>query len=236
MTPVFINVFNRVTTTRNLADQVSRLPGAVPILVDNNSDWPELLEWYATCPYDVVRLTQNLGHHAPWSLIPGPAEFQRKYGGRHYVVTDCDLDIGECPLDVLDVLRLPLSPRSQRVKCGLSLRIDDLPEWQAVVRGWESRFWKHSIADGRYYIAPVDTTFAMYDCFTPHFKATRVAGVQCLRSATPYTARHVPWYLNAEQLDAENAHYFATANTSNSWRPSGKGLAAGYAPSRHPGS
>lgn len=227
--PVFINIFNRLTMTRTLADQVAALPNAVPILIDNASTWPPLLDWYDRCPYDVIRLAENVGHHAPWlRVIPNAVEFQRQYGGTQYVVTDCDLDIADCPSDVLERLSEPFSWMRGIVKSGLSLRLDDLPPWQGAVKQWESRWWRRPIQGGRFYDALIDTTFAMYDCRTPVRVATKVVRTAAVRSAPPYVARHMPWYLDGDDLDAENQHYFSTANNSNSWKPVGKGLTAEY--------
>ena len=230
MIPVFINVFNRLSTTVALAEQVSKLAHAVPILIDNNSDYEPLVDWYSRCEYEVVLLGENIGHHAPWRrVIPhDSSEFEGRYGTTRYVVTDCDLDISECPEDTLEVIEEPFFWREGIVKSGLSLRIDDLPEWQKNVIEWESRWWKKPTADGRFFIAPIDTTFAMYDCRTSVKKATSVVGVPAVRSAPPYVARHIPWYLNGENLDEENRNYFRTAGRSNSWKPDGKGLRSPY--------
>ena len=219
--PVFINVYNRSSTTIKLADQVARL-GGDPILIDNNSDWEPLLDWYSTCPYRVVRLQHNLGHLAPWTsgvVAESKAEF--------YAVSDCDLDLDGVPDDAFQRLLIPFTWRNGIIKSGFSLRIDDLPPWQHTVKRWESRFWTKRTPCGQWYYSPIDTTFAVRERKTPHDIATRVVGVRSVRSAI--TIRHVPWYLDGNNLDEENAHYFATANGSNSWRPNGRGLTASYA-------
>ena len=225
MTPVFVNVFNRLTTTRTLCDQIAKLEGAEVIIIDNDSTWEPLLDWYNDCPFEVIRLHENLGHHAPW--ICGAVE---QGSSPFYCVTDCDLDLTGIPFDALEVLQRPFSmPRINVIKCGLSLRIDDLPPWQESVRTWEQRWWRRPVCGGSYYAAAVDTTFASYRRGTDFSTATSVANVASIRAAMPYTARHVPWYLDGENLDEENANYFATANASNSWKPNGKALAAPYA-------
>lgn len=223
MIPVYVNVFNRLTTTRKLCEQLAAMPCVEVIIVDNDSTWEPLLDWYAECPYEVIRLRENLGHHAPW--LSGAVEHDPS---PFYCVTDCDLDLENIPSDLMSVLQRPLMwHETNIVKSGVSLRINDLPEWQSSVKNWESRFWKRSIGHG-YYVAPVDTTLAMYRRDTLHATAMQVVRVFAVRSAEPYTARHVPWYLDAENLDDENKNYFATANASNSWKPSGKALAAPY--------
>lgn len=225
MIPVFINTFNRLNTTRKLVDQVAALTNAKPIVIDNASTWGPLLEWYESCPCEVIRLRENLGHHAPWMsgvISQDDSDF--------YAVTDCDLDLDGIPCDAISRLIEPLVwYKSVIIKSGFGLRIDDLPEWQNSVRRWESQWWRRPLSkDERFYRAAIDTTFALYRRDTPHDLATKVVGVPCVRSGYPYVARHVPWYLDGENLDEENANYFATANSSNSWRPNGRHLAAPY--------
>lgn len=222
MIPAFVNTFNRLTTTRKLCDQIADL-GAKPIIIDNASDWQPLLDWYDHCPYRVVRLTENMGHHAPWRC-----GIMSEYDDTFYIVTDCDLDLDGIPCDALDVLKEPFGWGLGIVKSGFSLRIDDLPEWQSAVKQWESRWWRKPIM-GRWYDALIDTTAAMYQRTTPQHIATKVVGVRSVRSAPPYTARHAPWYLDGDALDRENQHYYQTANASNSWKPIGRGLTAPYA-------
>jgi hypothetical protein len=228
MIPVIVNVFNRLTTTRKLCAQLAAMPDVEVIIVDNASTWEPLLEWYKEGCYEVVRLTQNIGHHAPW-LSGTVSRFSH---WRHYCVTDCDLDLEGVPLDLMDVLRAPLVSCMRGLcgvqKSGVSLRIDDLPEWQSDVVNWERRFWSRPVG-GRYYQAPIDTTLCMYASVLPHRRAMSVGGIKTVRSAQPYTARHVPWYLDCENLDEENANYFRTASQANSWKPAGRALVSRFA-------
>lgn len=216
MIPVYVNVFNRLTTTRALCHQLTER-GACVTIIDNASDWPPLLDWYSDCPYDVVWLKENLGQHAPWLCGVIAQDAVEVYG-----VTDCDLDLDGVPMDLFERLQSGLN-RAGIMKAGVSLRIDDLPEWQWRVKEWESKFWRQRLS-AEWYRAPIDTTLALYRGSTDHSTCMKVIGVPSIRSADPYTARHVPWYLDCEALDAENRHYFETANAANSWKPSGRGL------------
>lgn len=227
MTPIYVNTFNRLTTTRRLCEQIAALDNAVPIIVDNNSTYGPLIDWLNDCPFEVIRLTENMGHHAPWKCLA-----TARPNNGFYCVTDCDLDLDGVPADLIDVLRHPLTSwTNPPIKSGVALRIDDLPEWQTQVIEWESRFWKQKIADRfnrvRYW-APIDTTLAMYRANTPVRIATKVAGIRAVRTAGDYTARHMPWYLDPRNLDEENRNYFATANSSNSWRPEGNKLVSRF--------
>lgn len=222
MIPVYVNTFNRLTTTRKLCEQIAALENAVPIIIDNASTWEPLLGWYEDCPFEVIRLTENYGHHAPWRV-----GITARPNDGFYCVTDCDLDLEGVPADLMNVLKHPMTSWSvPPIKSGVALRIDDLPPWQTQVKEWESRFWR--LKNGIYYHAPIDTTLAMYRAHTPVRIVTKVAGVRAVRAAGQYTARHIPWYLDPTNLDAENANYFATANDSNSWRPDGNKLTSRF--------
>lgn len=222
MTPVFVNVFNRLTTTRNLCEQISRLDDAIPIIIDNSSDYEPLLEWYDSCEFEVLRLRENMGHHAPWN-----SGIVSQYREPFYAVTDCDLDLTGVPADALQHLRQPLIRDNRISKVGLSLEINDLPAWQSEVIGWERQFWaKKHRTHSAFYDAWVDTTFSVYCRDTPHRNAMGVR--LALRADRPYTARHIPWYLDCSDLDEENTNYFATANSSNSWKPNGMNLTSQF--------
>jgi hypothetical protein len=125
-------------------------------------------------------------------------------------------------VDALGVLAEPFSWGHGIVKSGLSLRIDDLPSWQSSVFEWESQWWTKPVRDG-FFSAWIDTTFAVYDCYTPHERATKIA-VPTVRSSPPYCARHIPWYLDGNNLDDENRYYFDNATVSATWKPVGQSL------------
>jgi hypothetical protein len=229
MIPVYVNVFNRLTTTRRLCEQVASLDDCTPIIVDNASTWGPLLDWYANCPYEVIRLEHNMGHHAPWrsgAVLNTSSEF--------YIVTDCDIDIDGVPKDVASILQIPfqwskpewslLQSDYYVIKSGLSLRIDDVPETQDQVLRWERQFWEHVVeCDPRFFWAPIDTTFAMYHRSTWHKRAMKT-GATCVRLGGEYQARHMPWYDKRDSLDAETLNYYHTAGRSNTWRPSVAGM------------
>lgn len=223
MIPVYVNVFNRLTTTRLLVSQLASLDECEPIIIDNDSTWGPLLDWYDSAPCEVIRLRSNLGHHAPW--ISGVI---RQDAAPWYIVTDCDLDLSGVPRDLVSRLREPFEwKRSQVVKSGIGLRIDDLPEWQAEVKRHEAQFWSRPVTgERRHYWAGVDTTLALYRGSTEErlSRAVWMRGKRATRTGGEYLARHVPWYTDGDNLSEEDQNYHSTAGPSNSWRPSGKGL------------
>jgi predicted O-methyltransferase YrrM len=203
LTPIFINNFNRLTSTRAMAEWIGGVRGARAIILDNASDWPPLLAWYERCPVEVRRLGNNLGHRAPW--LSGAV------GGvtaSHYVVTDPDLAMNGCPADVLEVLADALSRFPWATKAGVGLEIGDLPERypsREFVLDIEQRYWTDRL-DARFFRAPIDTTFAVYRAGEDPPCAPAV------RADRPYVARHLPWYVTPENLDNEERHYLRSAD------------------------
>jgi hypothetical protein len=204
MTPIIINVRDRLATTRKMVDDCRRFRDAHPIIVDNASSYPPLTRWYDSMPCQIVRLTENIGPRAPWFVFD---QFVID-SERPYVVTDCDLDLSDVPDDALDVLEFGLVEHSDVIKVGLSLRIDDVPDeyrFKKQVLGREMPFWKNR--RGRFFEADIDTTFAMY---RPN---TGWGGYgPALRADRPYTAKHVPWYLI--EHSEEDSYYFRHLNTA----------------------
>lgn len=193
--PVYINCFNRLSCTKQLAEQCSKLEQVKEVvLIDNASTYPPLLDWYRTgCPYRVIRLEENLGIMAPWECR---TVFETK--GK-YVVTDCDLDIGTVPKHVLGLLNYALDKYEDRAKVGLSLEIDDLPDeylFKQRVLEIENKYWQNKI--DKFWDAPIDTTFALYS-------PDRPIGGPSLRTSRPYTAKHLPWYIT--EPNEEDIYY-----------------------------
>lgn len=219
--PVYINNFNRLTTTRKLAKWFDDVPGTELIIIDNASTYPPLLDWYVhECPYKIVRLDGNGGHHAPWkqACVLHAHTHRAIFGSEWYIVTDPDLDLADVPKDLVDVLLSGFTVMPNAVKVGVSLEIDDLPPVHSErVRSWEQQFWTRLVGDG-FFQADIDTTLAIYRAETMH--ATAMTTNQgCLRTVRPYTARHMPWYLDPKNLSAEETYYFQQANGCTTWRP-----------------
>lgn len=218
-TPIYIIARDRLTWLRQLAAQCGKLPDATVIIVDNASTYPPLRDWLQHCPYDVIHLPTNLGHQCVWQhgLLETPANHRNRWGTANYVVTDHDLSLADTPLDLLDVLREGFRVWSSAIKVGTSLRVSDVhPRWSTRVRCMEAEFWIYRF--GKYYRATMDTTFGMYTIDTPPEIAMQVAHA-ALRTAPPYEALHLPWYLDPNCLSAEDSYYWEHCNASANWVP-----------------
>lgn len=211
--PILVMCRDRLEPLEVLVDWLAANGYTRVILVDNASTYPPLLAYLETVSAQVVRLDDNRGPHAAWKHdlfsklgIDGP-----------FVVTDCDVvpDPG-CPPDAVARLSQLLREDVDIDKAGLGLRIDDLPSAYALreqVLEWESQFWNHEV-DAGVFRAPVDTTFALYRSPSVPRKSKR-----CLRTGSPYLARHLPWYADSAEPSEEEIYYRAraTASASHSW-------------------
>ncbi len=194
-----IIVYNRLTLPKKMADWLSSR-GLEPIFVDNNSDYPPLLEYYKATPYQVLRMEGNYGHEVVWRH----GVIETLGIKEDYIVTDPDLDLSGVPDDFAWVLNEGLRRYPQYDKCGLSLEINHLPIKSA--RTWEERFWQQPL-DSVFFHADVDTTLALYQ----YHKQVRYPSFSAMRTNRPYTARHVPWeYHDAKDLPEDEQYYYRT--------------------------
>lgn len=199
--PVIINNYNRLTYPRQLIDKLAGYGYTNIYILDNNSTYPPLLEYYQNAPCKVIRLKENMGYKAIWKS----GVFSRfKYG--YYVYTDPDVLPGEkCPEDFLLHLLNLLKKYKEIEKIGLGLKTDDLPDCynhkQEVIRA-ESIYWKEQV-EPQVYNAPVDTTFALY---RPLAKGN-AEECPAYRTGGVYIAKHLPWYECSDQLSEESEYY-----------------------------
>lgn len=208
--PIFILCRDRVTTLRALIAWLESAGHENIYLIDNNSSFPPLLEFYEETPHRVIWLEQNFGHRALWD-----SGLLDKLGVEdRYVVTDPDvIPIRECPKDAVAYFDAVLDRYPLARKVGFGIKIDDLPHSYALrdsVVEWESQFWKNEITPGLYE-APIDTTFALYRRHSGHHTEPAI------RTGLPYMLRHLPWYIDSGNLSEEERYYRNQAKSGLSY-------------------
>jgi hypothetical protein len=201
--PVFINCRDRLAPLTELVGWLERAGQDEIYLLDNESAFEPLLEWYEQTPHTVIRLGENYGKWSLWQA-PGVYELTRQ---RQFVYTDPDVvPAPECPLDVFERFADLLARYRLPNKVGFGLRIDDIPDHyrhkQAVLAA-EAAAWDWPLERGAYYF-PIDTTFALY---RPGATWAREA----IRTGPPHVARHDSWYLDLDRPTEEEAFYQARA-------------------------
>lgn len=195
---IVINNRNRLGTTKNMVDKLLSLnPDERIIILDNDSTYPPLLDWYESMK-DVIdiRLYPNEGHLAIW------ATGLYKELGRFFVYTDSDLELNESfPADWKTRMFEMLMKYEKKV--ALAIRVDDLPDHyrykNQVIRN-EGRWWLNEI-EPFVYTADTDTTFFMMENIGDNrYSSVRMAHPDMI-------CRHVPWYLDLYNMDIEEQYY-----------------------------
>ncbi len=201
--PIIINNFNRLDTMKQLIASLEKRGYSNIYIIDNLSSYPPLLEYYKTSKYPIFRLDKNIGMNALWG-----SGLIEKFRNDYFVYTDSDIvPLEECPDDFLLFFLQVLKKHRLAQKVGFSLKIDDLPDCYAmkdVVISVEKDYYRYQHEEMLYW-APIATTFALY-----RPRAKRIHGnyyIEMYRTAYPYVARHLPWYMDSKNPDEENSYY-----------------------------
>jgi hypothetical protein len=196
------------------------------IIVDNRSTYIPLLEWYKTCPYKVIStegVTLNTYNRFVWEMDLHNIHTKENY----YAVTDSDLGLEQIPKDFAEKLIGDIERSEGIIKSGLSLEIEDLPDniYANRYRQAESKNFSNQDSHGFYGI-PVDTTFAVYskerctnlhklwrsaNCVVPDSFLDNRYFYRSHRSPRPYTAKHLPWYMDINNLTEEQLYHISVA-------------------------
>ena len=199
--PVFVNCRNRLAPLRQLLDWLDAVGLDEVYLLDNDSTYPPLLEFYESCRPTVVRLGANVGQLA---LFSTPGLLDEHARERPFVYTDPDVvPVEECPADAVEHFQAVLERHPEVSKAGFGLVIDDLPDHYPFARqviAWEKRWWADEVEPG-VYAAPIDTTFAVYRAGTREYR------LDALRTGRPYVARHTTWYTDLANPSEEDVFY-----------------------------
>lgn len=203
--PCIIINFNRLTTTEKLVDQLLILGYSNVSILDMDSTYEPLIEWYNSCTHIKVIRWQNTGHKALW--IDGILRDQfSQYPW--VVVSDSDIELSpETPTGFIEQM-ITVAKDYRGDKIGLSIRIDDIsnPVLRDIVTPIESRYWgnrlQHPIHE--IYYAPVDSTFCIV-------KPELLFTYDALRLAD-WPIKHCDWYSNWDNLTTEEQYYMDHAD------------------------
>lgn len=223
--PIIIINFNQLFYLKKLIDFLLDKNFENIVIIDNNSSYPPLLEYYDLIKTKVTVeiMPQNYGH----MVFFENKDLKEKYGRGFYVVTDADiLPNNNLPEDFMKHMISHLIKNWSIVtKTGFSLVIDDIPDENVLkekVLTWESEFWKHKVKEN-VFEASIDTTFAIYK---PNYP-TRYDNIHFFiahRFAGNYIARHGGWYIDQQNLTTEQEYYACTASASSSWLQNEKNI------------
>lgn len=206
--PVIVNSRDRLGCLKQLLEWLLGAGYRRIYILDNDSSYKPLLEYYKFMEQDtrveVVRLP-NMGHTALWE-----ADILHKLGiDGMFVYTDSDVvPVAACPHDVVRQLAELLVRYPDIDKAGLGLVTADITLDCENVREYEAKFY-HIPLEKDVWFAHVDTTFALYRPRCPY----RI--MKSIRTTGDMMARHLPWYLDKNNLPEDERYYVEHANASS---------------------
>lgn len=210
--PIIINNFNRLTFLKMLIEALEKRGYNNIFIIDNASTYPPLLNYYATIPYKIFYLKDNVGYLALWQT-----GIYKQFKNQYFVYTDSDVvPIDDCPDDFLTYFFSLMQRYPRASKVGFALKIDDIPitcKNRAQIYQWETKFWQYPLGKD-IYRAAIDTTFALY---RPNVKGGAYFHDFMIRTAGLYLAKHMPWYNDDENLSEEEKYYITHTKTSTHW-------------------
>ena len=206
--PVFIISYNRLSFVKQSVDWMITYGLKNIHIIDNNSTYPPLLEYFKTCPCTVHRMNKNWGHEVLWLC----GKFDKILKKTPYIVSDPDIEPNKnLPKDFLFQMYNILGQYRNVTKVGFALDIssDDISE---SVKNWEKQFWVDRIPndDLEIYFADIDTTFALYR--PGKLKLKNQQFYTGIRFAGNFMAKHLPWYIKSVTETEEDKYYIAHAN------------------------
>jgi hypothetical protein len=203
---IIINSRDRLTCLQALIDWLLNSGYTNLNVLDNDSAYPPLLEYYENIRSEGVRVYKtgkNLLSKALWSWTEA-----WKVVTPPFIYTDPDVvPTEDCPEDLAAFLVDAAAYLGNPYKVGPALKIDDIPDHYSQapkVRKWEGEhFWDEicKFQDVPIYRAAIDTTFALY---TAPFRPFQISGV---RVGEPYVFRHLPWYTDSQRPTEEEIFY-----------------------------
>lgn len=177
-------------------------------ILDNASTYEPLLSWYENRPYKIRKIA-NLQGLALWN-----SDYINSFPqGSWIAYSDSDLELSsQIPNNFLSQM-IGWADKYKMNKVGLALKRDDIPEDNEYARGakaWEAKYWEREL-EPNVYMAEVDTTFALIKVGLPfQYPSLRIAG--------DFTARHLPWYANWDNLDEEELYYLSHAGEWSTYK------------------
>lgn len=215
--PIIINNRNLLTWPSKMVEICKTFDevGEV-IIVDNESTYEPLIEWYKTNPCEII-YSKNNGQSCPWVI-----DIPQRLGSKYYVVSDPDLDLTDTPKDCLLYLKEKMEKYQEYSKIGLSLYNWEVPEnspYHHFLKTWSIVNWDiNSVVDGLLKNQLIDTTFGMYD-----LDKGPISGKNC-STYKPYSARHIPWEITNDVIrdmnnkNFEYFYYLSNATTASSYK------------------
>ncbi len=223
--PIFIIVHDRVMVLKRcVASIVNQITTPIEIIFHNvASTFPECLEYLKEMEemgYRVYHSKVN-NHKSVISTINTYLKQHPKC--LYYVLTDPDIELDNVSGDILDFYIWLNRKYGNDLVVGPMLRIDDIPNYypkkKLAIQKHMAQFWHKKPQPitwkGKQYNiqhSPIDTTFQLAHR-SSIIKFPRL-GIRCY---TPYSARHLDWYIDPNNMTDDQKYYSKNALKTAHW-------------------
>ena len=210
--PIFINARDRLGIMKQQIDWLLDAGYRNLIILDNDSTYPKLLEYYSKLEKNssvkVILLKKNLGYKALWKSNI----LEKMKISTPYVYTDPDVVPDKnCPKDFVKILYELLDTHREFRKVGPALVWEDITFfdkelWQRTEKNFEDQ----ARVNENFGYANIDTTFALYTntrAYSLRFSLRTLGNLRC---------RHLPWYFDYDNLPDDEKYYLEHADKSSS--------------------
>lgn len=205
--PFIILNRDRLETTERLVGQLKVLGYDNIFILDAESTYPPLLQYYDTCKdFTLIHHHNRSGHKALWTDGILKDLFRQC---SWVAVSDSDIELGQdTPKDFIQELIL-LAKDFRVYKVGLAIEYRDIENeyLKKIIQPIESRYWYNRLPHHTWpvYNAPVDTTMCIVRPDQPFiYDGIRVGGKM--------TCKHTDWYQDWSNLTEEQQYYMTHAD------------------------
>ena len=208
--PIFINARDRVEVMKKQIEWLLEAGYKNLIILDNDSTYPKLLEYYGELDKDkrikIIRLEKNLGFKALWKSNI----LEKLKISTPYVYTDPDVvPVENCPKDFVKYLWKILDGNHELRKVGPGLVYNDITCFNNEgIKNTIGRFQLTNEVEKNIHFAPVDTTFALYSNVR-HYNLR--FSVRAFGEEKNIMLRHLPWYFDYNNLPEDEQYYMEHA-------------------------
>lgn len=228
-TPIFVITCDRISVLiKSLLSYYTRIDAPVEVIIhDNHTTYPPTKDFLDRLEQEgitVYRSDRDITHDRALSDLSATiADWYTSHDAPYYVVTDPDIEIEEESGDILSILMFLLDESRHMNVAGPMLRRDDLPDHYPLknyvqvqqsqvylgMQTWNMQWNEKNLVvqDGW-----IDTCFGMYRkgfIFHNYNKA--------LQTYHPYQARHLDWYIDPNNLAADQVYYLERNNPVGHW-------------------
>ena len=225
--PIFVIVKDRIKVLeQSMESWLALIKSPIEIiLLDQESTYPGMIEWLEEKKKEGIRVF-HLKNTVPTYINKFPAlggpvkQVCSEINSPYYVLTDPDIMFKNIDGDILEFYTYFMETNSGYDAIGPMLDINDIPDYypfkaEAIKR--HTPFWD---ATGKYAIigkpklikyrgkiiqyqpSPIDTTFALRP-----FGSKPIYTSNAVRTRTPYTAKHLDWYIDPDNLSEDQKYY-----------------------------